>query len=131
MLFSEEMYNAKKLGYKFEILWGYTFKSDFVFDKFVVDMYKIRLLYPKSDPMNYIAKILMNSLYGRFVMDDNFISSIILNKGDYDKFEKLDKDNSIIDVIELEDNYLIQCKSPKVELDTLLDNGGEVHNVNI
>jgi hypothetical protein len=131
MLFSEEMYNAKKLGYKFEILWGYTFEGDFVFKKFVEELYQIRLQYSKSDPMNYIAKILMNSLYGRFGMDDNFTSSIILNKGDYDKFEKLDKDNSIIDVIDLEDNYLIQCKSPKVELDTSLDNGGEVHNINI
>lgn len=131
MLFSEEMYNAKKMGYKFEILWGYTFKSDFVFDSFVEDMYKIRLLYPKSDPMNYIAKILMNSLYGRFGMDDNFISSIILNKGDYDKFEKLDKDNSILDVIELDENYLVQSKNARVELDTLLDNGKEVHNINI
>jgi len=122
MIFSEEMYSAKKFGYKFEVLWGYTFESDLIFKKFVNDLYQIRLEYPKSDPMNYIAKILMNSLYGRFGMDDNFIQSSIINKGDYLKFEKLDKNNSILDVIDLEDNYLVQCKSPKIELDTLLDN---------
>ena len=34
-------------------------------------MYKLRLEYSKSDPMNLIAKLLMNSLYGRFGMDTN------------------------------------------------------------
>jgi len=131
MVFSEEMYNAIKFGYKFEVLWGYTFESDYVFDSFVNDLYKIRLDYPKSDPMNYIAKILMNSLYGRFGMNDNFVISQIMHKVDYDKFEKLDKDNSIIDVIELDDNLLVQSKNPNIELDTLLDNGSEVHNINI
>ena len=131
MIFSEEMYNAMKFGYKFEILWGYIFDSDYIFDSFVNELYKIRLDYPKSDPMNYIAKIIMNSLYGRFGMDDNFIVTEIMKKEDFDKFEKLDKDNSILDVIELDDNLLIQSKNPKVELDTLLDNASETHNVNI
>ena len=131
MLFSEEMYNAIKFGYKFEVLWGYTFDSDYVFNNFVDELYKIRLEYPKSDPMNYIAKILMNSLYGRFGMVDNFKISYVMNKEDYDNFEKLDKDNSIIDVIDLEDNLLVECKNPKVELDTLLDNSSEIHNINI
>jgi hypothetical protein len=27
MLFSEEMKNAVKYGYKIDVLWGYTFKS--------------------------------------------------------------------------------------------------------
>lgn len=81
--------------------------------------------------MNYIAKILMNSLYGRFGMDDNFIITEIMKKEDFDNFEKLDRDNSILDVIELDNNLLIQSKNPKVELDTLLDNASETHNVNI
>jgi len=81
--------------------------------------------------MNYIAKILMNSLYGRFGMNDNFVISEIMNKEDYNNFEKLDKNNSIIDVINLDDNILVQSKNPKIELDTLLDNGSEVHNINI
>ena len=131
MVFSEEMYNAIKFGYKFEVLWGYTFDSDYIFKNFVDELYKIRLDYPKSDPMNYIAKIILNSLYGRFGMNDNFIISQIMNKEDYDKFEKLDKDNSIIDVIEIDDNLLVQSKNPNTELDTLLDNGSEVHNINI
>jgi hypothetical protein len=131
IIFSEEMYNAMKYGYKFKVLWGYTFESDYIFETFVDELYQIRLKYPKTDPLNYIAKIIMNSLYGRFGMDDNFVLSEIMNKEDYDKFESLDKDNSIIDVIEIDDNYLVQSKNPKVELNTLLDNGSEVHNINI
>jgi len=130
MVFSEEMYNAMKFGYKFEVLWGYTFDYDYVFKNFIDELYEIRLKYPKTDPMNYIAKILMNSLYGRFGMVDNFVRSQIMNKEDYDKFEELDKNNSIIDVIDLEDNLLVQIKNPKLELDTLLDNKSEVHNIN-
>ena len=38
-------------------------------------MYNLRLLYLKGDPMNLIAKLLMNSLYGKFAMKQD--SSII------------------------------------------------------
>nr|YP_010146941.1 hypothetical protein K4014_mgp26 [Cyclocybe aegerita]QQP21450.1 hypothetical protein [Cyclocybe aegerita] len=98
MLFSEEMYNAMKYGYKIEILWGYTFESTKIFTDNINDLFQMRLDYPKSDPMNYIAKILMNNLYGRFGMDDNFTYSDIMNKVDYYKYKKLDKNNSILDL---------------------------------
>lgn len=54
MIFNEEMYNAEKYGYNFEILWGYTFDRGNIFKDFVVDLYNIRTNYPKTDPMNYI-----------------------------------------------------------------------------
>ena len=96
------------------------------------DIYKLRLKFPKNDPMNYIAKIILNSLYGRFGMDDNFVYTNIINKKDYPKFEaQKGAVESILDVIDLEDNYLVQVKNPQVELDTRLDNGSENHNVNI
>ena len=72
MIFSKEMDNAIKYGYKFEILRGYTFNQAIVFDKYINELYTLRLIYPKSDPMNYIAKLLMNSLYGRYGMSDKF-----------------------------------------------------------
>jgi hypothetical protein len=132
MVFSEEIKNAMKLGYKFDIKWGYTFKADFTFKAFVEDLYKIRLSYPKSDPMNFIAKIILNSLYGRFGMDDNFIYNYIVSKADYPKFIKQNgTEDSILDIIELGDNYLIQLRNPQVELNTRLDNSSETHNVNI
>lgn len=38
---------------------------------------------------------------------------------------------SLIELVELGDNYLVQLKNPKVEIKTNLDNGFETHNVNI
>lgn len=96
--FSEELYNAKKYGYKFEILWGYIFDKDYVFKDFVDNIYKLRLNYPKNDPMNLTAKLLMNAAYGRFGMDDNFTNTNILDKKDYLNLEN-NKDNTILDII--------------------------------
>lgn len=130
MYFSEELYNASKYGYKFEILWGYTFQKDFTFKEYVDDLYKLRLTYPKSDPMNMIAKLLLNSLYGRFGMDDNFVSTKIVNSKDYSNFETRNLD-SIINVLPMEDNYIVQFKDPQKEMDNDLDNSSRTHNINI
>jgi hypothetical protein len=137
MYFSEELYNAKKYGYEFEILRGYTFDKAIVFKEYVDNLYNLRLQFPKSDPMNYISKLLLNSLYGRFGMDDSFITTKILPKKEYLKLEEL-YINSILEVLPLksnfigeEDNYLIQYKDPQIDLNTLSDNASETHNVNI
>jgi hypothetical protein len=67
-IYSEEMDNAIRLGYKFEILRGYQFEKANIFSDFVLHMYNLRLEYDRSHPMNLIAKLLMNSLYGKFGM---------------------------------------------------------------
>jgi hypothetical protein len=127
--FSEELYNAQKYGYNFEVLRGYIFESDYIFKGYVNDLYNLRLTYPKTDTMNYIAKLLLNSLYGRFGMDDNFSNSFILNKDEYKEIEE--SGNNIIDVVELGNNYMVQLKNPDNLLNTRLDGNREVHNVNI
>lgn len=43
------------------------------------ELYKIKLFSSKDDPMYLISKLLMNSLYGRFGMDDNFDSHLIVD----------------------------------------------------
>jgi DNA polymerase elongation subunit (family B) len=132
MYFSEELYNAHKYGYKFEVLWGYTFKKGNIFKEYVENLYSIRLQYKKSDPMNFISKLLLNSLYGRFGMDDYFTFSQIISLKDYPNFEKQEGfKESLIELIDLGDNYLVQLKNPKVIQKTNLDNGKETHNVNI
>ena len=72
MLFSAEMDNAIKFGYSFEILWGYTFDKGNIFHDYVSILYEMRKTYSKKDPMNLIAKLLLNSLYGKFGMNDLF-----------------------------------------------------------
>jgi len=132
MYFSEELYNARNYGYKFEVLWGYTFDSSNIFQDFVDTFYNLRKSYSKLDPMNLVAKLILNSLYGRIGMDDLFTYINIVNKKDYPKFEESIKiKESILDIIDLGENYLIQIKNPQVEMKTDLDNGFETHNVNI
>jgi hypothetical protein len=67
-IFSEEMRNAINYGYKFEVIKGYTFEEGDLFSGYVDQLYKLRKHYKKLSPINLIAKLLMNSLYGKFGM---------------------------------------------------------------
>jgi hypothetical protein len=86
--------------------------------------------------MNYIAKILLNSLYGRFGMFDNFKIIEILNKEDY---LELENSNKLLDVTTLAnladkkkgDKYLVTYNDPNIERTTKMDGYNETHNVNI
>jgi hypothetical protein len=78
MYFSEELTNAAKFGYQFEVLWAYTFERKNIFKDYITILQDLRIKYPKSDPMNYIAKKFINFLYGRFGMKDKFERNLIL-----------------------------------------------------
>lgn len=65
-IFSEELYNAEKYGYKFEILEGYKFERGIIFNKYVTFLYKLRQKYSRTHPLNLIAKILLNSLKNKY-----------------------------------------------------------------
>lgn len=80
IIFSEELNNALKFGYTFEVLWGYKFERKNIFSNYIGILYKFRIQYPKSHPLNLIAKLLLNSLYGRFGMNDNFFFFFIISK---------------------------------------------------
>jgi len=75
--------------------------------------------------MNYIAKILLNSLYGRFGMDDNFPNINVMHKDYFRDFENKYLDN-IIDHKEIGDYILVIYKNT-IELEE--DN--KSHNVSI
>ena len=114
-IFSEEMFNAMKFGYKFNILRGYLFNKGNLFNEYVNKMYNLRLQYDKSDPMNGIAKLLQNSLYGKFGMKDEFTKIKIFNNVTVDKtiiskFIEL-HNNNIVDIIELDNHTIIQIKN--------------------
>jgi hypothetical protein len=65
---SAEMDRCIDLGYTFTIIKGYTFEVGDIFKAFIETMYKLRSEFPKGHPMNNIAKLLSNSLYGKFAM---------------------------------------------------------------
>lgn len=67
---SAEIKYAISLGYKIEILGGYVFEEKKkLFKKFINDLYSIRRSAPKNSVSEIMAKLLMNSSYGRFGMD--------------------------------------------------------------
>jgi hypothetical protein len=124
IIFSSEMDNAIKYGYKFNILWGYTFEKGAIFKDYVNFLFKFRSDYPSSHPLNYIAKLLLNSLYGRFGMDDNFNKIIIIHKDYLGDFENKFIDN-IVKKEKLDDYFLITFENEE------LTEGVETHNVSI
>ena len=68
--FSEEIKYAMKLGYRFKFKKAFEFNKGIVFDKYVDSLYKKRIE-NKGNPLNYILKLILNSLYGRFGMSNN------------------------------------------------------------
>jgi hypothetical protein len=125
MIYSKEMDNLMKLGYSFDIKWGYTFKGENIFKDIINDLYTMRKVYPKSDPMNYIAKLLMNSLYGRFGMNDTFAEWDVVDKNLLDSFLN-NKSFDILDIIDLDNKLLIQFTS-----NDNINNDDADHNINI
>jgi len=113
---SSEMDNAMKFGYTFKIIKGYQFDKGDIFSKMVNKCYNLRLQYPKGHPMNNIAKLLMNSLYGKFGMKEEItIIEVLNNLNDIDKeiiSNKLELyNNNITDIINLVDHILLIRKS--------------------
>jgi hypothetical protein len=74
--------------------------------------------------MNYIAKILLNSLYGRFGMDDNFSEIIVIHKDYYSDLENKYFDH-ILKTQELDDYKLVTLDK------TDSQNDDSTHNISI
>jgi hypothetical protein len=115
-IFSGEMDNAMKFGYQFEILKGYEFKKGDLFSSYVNKMYQLRLQFEKGHPMNLVAKLLMNSLYGKFGMKlDSTIIEMFNTSNETEN--KLFKDmlevygETLQDYIQLDNHFLTIRKS--------------------
>jgi len=109
---STEMDNAVKYGYQFEILNGYEFAKGEIFKEYVYKMYNLRLQYEKGHAMNLIAKLLMNSLYGKFGMKmestEIKMFDTSTDEGKYEMKEFINIfDVSIKDFVQIENHFLI------------------------
>nr|YP_010691085.1 DNA polymerase [Phellinus igniarius]WBU93186.1 DNA polymerase [Phellinus igniarius] len=99
--FSEEIFNAMKFGYKFKVLRGYLFEKGYIFKDFVIELYKIKANSKKGTPMYLIAKLLLNSLYGKLGMDPDTVSHLIINS---DKSQIYNHKYIVTNVIDLGNN---------------------------
>lgn len=67
---SAELHYAKSLGYRVNIIKGVVWpEKKFLFKEFITELYNIRLTSPKNSVSDIMAKLLMNSSYGRFGMN--------------------------------------------------------------
>lgn len=88
--FSEEIKYALTLGYKFKYKSAYSFKKAVIFDNYVNVLYAKRLQYKDSNPpLANIIKLLLNSLYGRFGMQNCLTKTAFLDKSDIKSFNRL------------------------------------------
>lgn len=99
--FSEEINNAKTFGYEFKINKGYLFDKANIFNDYIETLYEIKKTSHKDEPMYLISKLLMNSLYGRFGMNQILEKSIIIND---DEIDLLIDDHTITEQTQLSNN---------------------------
>jgi len=93
-----------KFGYKFKILRGYTFDSEFIFTDYVDKIYSYKTSVNPRDPIYIISKLLLNSLYGRFGMSPETNNHIIISNDN----EQFIIENKILNVLDLKNgNYLL------------------------
>lgn len=86
-----------KFGYKFKILRGYTFDSEFIFKEYVDKIYYLKSSVSTDDPIYIISKLLLNSLYGRFGMSPETEKHIIISNDN----EQFLLDHQISNVLDL------------------------------
>jgi hypothetical protein len=126
MIFSEEMDKAMKFGYKFNILRGYIFQKEIIFNGYIEDIYQIKQAHSKDHPMYLISKLLLNSLYGKFGMNYQFEEIIFISNDEI--INLIDKGNFISAIINLNENKSLISYHKNYESDDLLLFG---HNYNI
>ena len=80
--FSEELYNAAKYGYTFTIKRGYLFDKGYIFKDFVSSFYNWKVeSKKKNDTAGFlIAKLILNSLSGRFGMSPQMQNHVIVSE---------------------------------------------------
>nr|YP_025890.1 DNA-directed DNA polymerase [Moniliophthora perniciosa]AAQ74286.1 DNA-directed DNA polymerase [Moniliophthora perniciosa] len=96
--FSEELYNAAKYGYKFQIKRGYLFKKGNIFEEYVDFLYELKKNSSKGSPNYIISKLLLNSLYGRLGMNPIAENHIIISN---EEALKLYSKKNITNIIDL------------------------------
>lgn len=87
--FSELLKESIHYGYKINVLWGYKFnRGQNVFKNYVDEMYNGRLKakLDKNNSLQFIFKLLLNSLYGRLGMKDIENRLKILSREEANKF---------------------------------------------
>nr|YP_009487326.1 hypothetical protein [Russula virescens]AWB36228.1 hypothetical protein [Russula virescens] len=82
------------------------------------------------DTLNLIAKLFINSLYGRFGMLDSFPNIKIINRNELDDFIIEYFDDSI-KTVDLGNKIMVIYRTHQSEVNIMIDGHTETHNVSI
>lgn len=108
--YSEELLNAKKYGYTFNILEGYLFKSADLFANYVNKFYYMKEMAEKNSPDYVIAKLFQNSLFGKFSMFRELTNYAVLDQNGVNAFiSKIGFDN-FVNKVDFGDKCLVSFK---------------------
>ena len=115
LIFYQEIKYALKYGYKFKVEYSYVFdRGKDLLKDFVNEHYNIKKT-AKDPVQRNIAKLFLNSLYGRLGMNEITEQLVIVNK---ESMELLDKTHNVSVISELSNNkYLVKYNG---ELDSEL-----------
>uniref|UniRef100_A0A896YUU9 DNA polymerase n=1 Tax=Coniophora puteana TaxID=80637 RepID=A0A896YUU9_9AGAM len=113
VIHAPEYFNAIK-DYNITVTKGYMFeKMSDIFHSYVQKMYALRQQYTKDQPMNFVAKLLLNSLYGRFGMQPSFHSNAFFT---FDELQETIKNHEINNVMEISENiFFVSYISADIE----------------
>nr|YP_010455106.1 DNA polymerase [Porodaedalea mongolica]UUA03948.1 DNA polymerase [Porodaedalea mongolica]WCF76708.1 DNA polymerase [Porodaedalea mongolica] len=120
--YSEELLNAAKYGYTYEILAGYLFEGQDIFKGYVNSLAQMKEQAQKGTPNYTIAKLLLNSLPGRFGMSDEQDQHYILDNSELEEFKDKVGIWNIQSNVDLEGKTLVSSrgitsfKTPKVNI---------------
>lgn len=118
--FAEELRYAQSIGYIIHKTHGaFIMEGRLVFTNFINEIYAKRLAVPKSDPMNMIFKLIMNSTYGRFGMSPELSDVRLLDVNGTHNY----KSGTLFDEIKLfnEETVMVISKQNK-NTDLIADN---------
>lgn len=127
--YSEELYNAinKNPNHRFKTHRGFLFRQAYLFENYVDTLFNLRIDNPPKSPLNIIAKLLLNSLYGRFGMNPDKANHIIL--GDSVAKDKIFLNNEVTNIVDFGNekelySYIPKKVNDKEILDLLKNDAG-------
>jgi hypothetical protein len=95
---SIEINRCKELGYKFKVLSGIIFETENIFKEYVEYFFNLKKNSGKNSPHYTIAKLLLNTLYGRFGMNPELEKHVIIEGSKrYEYIEKYE----VSDILDL------------------------------
>lgn len=114
--FSEELNNALKYGYTFQVLGGYLFDGVNIFKEYIDTLYQMKASAAKDSPEYSIAKMLQNSLFGKFCMARELVHYAVVKPRQVNDFIKSIGFDNLINKVDIGNvsiiSYKIQYQNP-------------------